>query len=487
MGRILCLLFLVLFSSCGKNEFGGGQIARFSLTADPTTLDPQKARDLNSITLIHMLFEGLTRTSSTGEAELALAEKVDVDEVGIRYVFHLRKSKWSNGDFVTAYDFEKSWKTILDPNFASDIAYQLYGIKNARKVKLGEKEEIGVKALDGETLVVELEHPIPYFLELVTMPAFFPAKESLYNGPFVLKDWKHSDVVKLKKNPNYWEADHVKLAGVYFYIATPDTALQMFEEGKIDWAGSPLSTIPADAIPSVKRLYISPFLGTAFYRINTDRIKDLKVRRALSLSLDREQIVKHVLPGGAKSAWGLVPPEMGLAKNLNVKLENVQINEPITISYCNSERNALIAQAVQNQWKKNLGLTVQLEAVEPKVFFQRVSKREYQIAMGSWTADFNDPINFLEVFKYKDASTNNTEWENKSYIDLLNRSSVCRSDQERKELLGKAEEILMEEMPIIPIFHFALNYVKNPNLLGVNLPPIGVLDLRNAYFDEVKE
>jgi oligopeptide transport system substrate-binding protein len=344
------------------------------------------------------------------------------------------------------------------------------------------------------------------------MPSFFPVPShittqnldwALYpetfisNGPFVLEKWNHADQVTLVKNSRYWESNNVKLSGIDFFIVNPDTALQMFENGKLDWIGSPLSTIPSDAIANLKKqslLQISPFQATYFYRLNTSPIlagkqnplSDRNLRCALALAIDREAIVSHVLQGGHTPAINLVPPDMGLSQEHSIdgqgKWENLLL-EPITISYSNSERNAAIAQAVQQQWEKKLGIQVSLEALEPKIFFQRVSKREFQIAAGSWTADFNDPVNFLEVFKYKEGSTNNTGWENIDYIDLLNRSALCRDEEERRKLFRDAEKILMEHMPIIPIFHFALNYVKKPQLAGTLLSSMGQLDLRSAYID----
>lgn len=512
----LCLFFLLLFNSCSKSQSGqNAQTAKLSLISDPRMLDPRRARDLDSVNLIHMLFEGLTRTSQNGKTELALAEKVDVSDDGLQYVFHLRKSFWSDGSPLTSSDFSTTWKTILDPKFPTDIAYQLYPIKNARRAKLGEVEveEIGVRALDDLTLVVELEQPLPYFLELVAMPAFFPVpfqiasqhaewsfspEHFVVNGPFLLHTWKHSDHLTFVKNDRYWEAGAVKLASIDFFIASPDTALQMYEEGKLDWTGSPLSAIPADAIQHLKKsrqLAISPFTATYFYRVNispriSDSINPLadpKIRRALAYVLDREKIVSHVLQGGQKAARSLVPPEMGLKEDgyfLDQQEGNVpRFDQPLTISYANNERNAAVAQAVQKQWENALGIKVQLEAVEPKIFFQRVSDKQYQIAAGSWSADFNDPVNFLEVFKYKDESTNNTGWEHSDYIDLLNRSAISKNKMERNQILQEAEAILMEEMPIIPVFHFALNYIKKPELSGAALSSMGHLDLRWAYFE----
>lgn len=517
MFRWFFLLFF-LFVGCQKSSLPYQQIVRINIGADPQTLDPRKARDLTSITLTHMLFEGLTRISKSGQIELALASDVEISDDGMQYQFHLHKTFWSNGEPVTSSDFAQSWKAILDPRFPTDIAYQLYGIKNARKAKLGELglEQVGIQTPDPLTLIVELEQPIPYFLQLVSMPSFFPLPEQkdleahVGNGPFILKSWKHGDQIQVTKNNRYWQAKEVKLAGIDLMMMSGDTEMNLFEEGKLDWVGSPLSTIPVDAVRSLRasdKLHINPFSATYFFRLNTsEKIKDKKnplnnalFRKALSICLDREKITDHILQGGQVKALSLVPPEMGLSEKgyfhdddrerarsllmdalleLDLTLANL---EPVVISYSSSERNATIAQAIQKQWEEGLRIRIELEAVEPKTFFQRISQKEFQLAAGSWTADFNDPINFLEVFKYRDSGTNNTNWENPKYVDLLNQSALCRDSEERKGLLREAEQILMEQMPIIPIFHFALNYLQSDGLEEVVLSPLGQIDFRWAY------
>ncbi|MGB7978742.1 MAG: peptide ABC transporter substrate-binding protein [Chlamydiales bacterium] len=531
---IIRCLFLSIFFLTGCNEKNiepsNKQTVRISIGAEPQSLDPRKVRDSISTALMHMFFEGLTRFGKGGELEMALAESVEISEDGLEYRFRLRKSLWSNGDPVTAFDFAESWKTILDPRFPTDIASQLYDIKNARKAKLGEiaLEQVGITTPDAGTLVVELETSVPYFLQLLSMPSFFPVHQKtaardpqwalrvdayVCNGPFVLKDWKHSDQITVVKNPTYWQAKDVALHSIELCIMDSSTEIQMFEEGKLDWAGSPLSILPVDTIRTLKGKNIlrsSPFSATYFFRVNTARqISDKKnplsspsFRKALAFAIDRKAITDHILQGGHKPAKGLVPPEMGLSElgyfqddhperagalltdallELDLTLSAL---EPIQLSYKNDERNASIAQAVQKQWEQVLGIKVALEAVEPKIFFQRVSQKEYQLAAGSWTADFDDPINFLEVFKYKETSANNTHWENSKYVDLLTQSGICRDARERRGLLRDAEQILMDEMPIIPIFHYILNFMQSADLQEVALSPLGQIDFRWAHVEK---
>ncbi len=526
------LLFLLFLASCQKSTLPTQQqVLRINIGTDPQTLDPRKARDLTAITLARMFFEGLTRHGKNGELEMALAKDVQVSENKMQYTFHLRNTLWSNGKELTSFDFAKSWKTILDPQFPTDIAYQLYVIKNARKAKLGELslDEVGIQTPNAHTLVVELEQPMPCFLELVSMSSFFPiphkiAQENpnwaehldsyVCNGPFTPKSWKHCDQIKVAKNTNYWQQKDVSMQEMDLFMMGADTEMRMFEEGKLDWAGSPLSTIPTDAICSLKtneKFHASSFAATYFFRVNT--AKEIKekpnalshefFRQALSYSLNRKEITEHILQGGQTPATKLTPPSMHLNGNglfldanveeaklllekalseLNLKLQDL---EPIKLSYASSERNSAIAQAVQKQWERVLNLRIELDAVEPKTFFQKVSKREYQLAAGSWTADFDDPVNFLEVFKYKEASTNNTNWENTKFVDLLNQSALC-SGLERMNFLSEAERILMEQMPIIPVFHFALNYLQCDLLEEVALSPLGQIDFRWAHLKEMR-
>jgi len=526
----LLFLILVLCVGCQKTRpYDQKQALRINIRSDPHTLDPRKARDLTDTTVMHMLFEGLTRTSKEGANELALASSVDVSEDGTQYSFVLRKSFWSNGDPVTAFDFAESWKTMLDPQFPTDTAYQLYAIKNAKKAKLGEVglEQVGIRTPDPYTLIVTLEQPVPYFLNLLAMPSFFPIPSKVANanhnwalqldayvcnGPFVPEIWTCSEQLRIVKNPRYWQAKEVQLSRIDLLMMPSDTEIRMFEAGHLDWAGSPLSTVPPDAISDLKQsgqLHVGPFLATYFFRVNTaERVQDKKnplsssrLRKALALSLNRAEMIEHVLQGGQAPAKSLVPPEMGLSERgyfqdsqsekarsflVDALLEldlTLQTLEPIKISYPNSGRNATIAQAAQKQWEKTLGIRVELDAIESKVFFQRIGQKEFQIAVGDWTADFDDPINFLEIFKYKAAKTNNTNWENAKYIDLLNQSALCRDSKERKGLLREAEQILMEQMPIIPVFHLVLNYLQCEKLEGVALSPLGGIDFRWARLD----
>jgi oligopeptide transport system substrate-binding protein len=330
-------------------------------------------------------------------------------------------------------------------------------------------------------------------------------------GPFTLKSWIHTDEIVVQKSANYWDSQSVLLNQIELVMVSVDTEMQLFEENKLDWAGSPLSTLPIDAVPylkQTKKLKVNPLSGTYFLRVNTDDsnasnpLQSASFRKAIAYSIDRDAIANHVLQGGQIGARSLVPPEMGLIEDgyfseelsatelLQEAFEDLKQSqstlEPITLMFVAGDRNMSIAQAVQKQIETTLNIVVQLQAVEGKVFNQRIKQKKFQLATGSWIADFNDPINFLEVFKHKNGSTNNTNWENPKYIDLLNQSVICGDQDERKQILRKAEEILMDQMPIIPIYHFALNFMQKEGVEGIALSPIGQVDFRWAHIDEAK-
>ncbi len=512
--QVFALLVLLVGCTAKKDN-----VLRVNLGAEPTTLDPRKARDLQAMTLARMFFEGLTRVNQDDKAELALAEKVDVSADGKTYTFTLRAAKWSNGDPVTANDFVYAWTKALEPHFPADQAFQLYVIKNAKAAKEGKisLEQVGVKALNEKTLQVELQNPTPYFLEVAALPIYFPfpakdeknndIKKIVGNGPFLLKDWRHNDLLRVVKNPTYWDAANVKLKEIDFMMVQEDTELKMFEKDELDWAGSPLSVLPVGALEGLKKsgnLHVRPFLATYFFRTNVESelFEHPLVRKAFAEAIKRSEIVEHVTQGGQLPATGLLPPslrgqENGYFADGDVKqaredfdraLETLDMTRDelpsISLMYVTGERNHLIAQAVQEQWRNALNVHVELQAVERKVFFDRLSKKNFQLASGNWTADYNDGMNFLEIFKFKAGGSNNTAWENLQYRELLDRAAETVEADKRTQIFQECENILMNEMPIIPLFHYTMLYVSNPKVKGVVLSSLGSVDFKWAYVDQ---
>ncbi|MED4782479.1 peptide ABC transporter substrate-binding protein [Brevibacillus choshinensis] len=502
-----------------NEENKGPKVLRMNLHSEPPTADPALAEDSTSGALLRATFDGLTRIGEDGKPHESVAEKIDVSEDGMTYTFHLRDSKWSNGDPVTAKDFEFAWKRALDPKTASNYAYQLYYLKNAEEYNLGKAkvDDVGVKALDDKTLEVKLKNPTPFFLELTAFYTYFPvnqkvveadpkwaseAKTHVANGPFKMETWEHKSKVVLVKNDNYWDKDTVKLDKIDFsMVEDENTELSMFDNGDLDWAGAPMSALPTDAIPALKdsgKMETRPIAGTYMYKFNTEKapFNNAKIRKAFAYAINRQTIIDNVTQANQQPAMGLVPPTMAVtstpyfkdndveaAKKLleeGMKEEGITKLPPLTLSYNTSEGHKKIAEAIQDQWKKAFGVEIKLENKEWKVFLDDMHQGNFQIARSSWTGDFNDPINFLELFKFKKGGNNDTNWENPKYQELLNKSALEKDPEKRKQILAEAEALFMDEMPAAPIYFYTHSYVKSDKVKGVVLDGLGFVDWKWA-------
>lgn len=518
----LCLAAL----SCGKQQNAHykptSQVLRFNLHSEPPTLDPRKATDTVSASILNLCFEGLTRIDAQGEPILAAAEKMTLSYDKTRYTFTLRDAHWSDGRPVTAQDFEKSWKTLLDPTFACEFASDLYIIKNARAVKSGRcsRDELGVRSLDEKTLQVDLEHPVPYFLAALATHRFFPTPEhvtSAYsnwteeqyvgNGPFFMKQWRHHDLIELEKSPQYWDRQAVKLEKVHLTLVEDEmTELNMFEQGELDWAGYPLSNLPTEALAALQReggLHTYSIAGTYFYMFNTQAFPftNCNMRRAFSLAIDREAIVSNVTQMGQLPATGLVPQALwkreisyfadhdlvearrlfalGL-EELGVAAEELS---GLTLSYNTHVGHHKIAQAIQEQWNKAFGIKVKLENKEWKVFLDSLCHHQFQIARMGGLADVHDPIAFLDFFRYLSSSTNHSQWSAPQFTELLEKADVTVDPEKRISLLQAAEKILIDAMPVAPIYFYSGTYLKKPYVKGIHLSDLNTLDLKEAYVE----
>lgn len=503
------------------------QVLRLNNFTEPLSLHPGLITDVWSSNVIFQTFEGLTRIDKDGVPQPAIAETIQASDDLLTYTFKLRdNAKWSNGDLVTAQDFEYAWKWALDAKNGSEYAYQLFYVKNAEAAFNGKAkpEEIGVKAQDDKTLVVQLENPTPFFLELTAFYTYFPlnakvvkehpdwAKEAgpdyISNGPFKLTAWEHKTKLVLEKNENYWDAQSVKLAKIEMnMINDANTELSMLENGDLDWAGAPTGNLPLDAMESLKEkglLEIAPKAGTYWYEFNTLQkpFNNKKIRQAFAYAINRKDLIDNVTQGGELVATAIVPPTMfaenekGLFTDNDVEVAKQLLAEgmkeegyasvdklpPITLSYNTEEAQAKIAQAVQDMWQKNLGVHVKLENQEWNMYYENVKNGKYQVARMGWTGDFNDPINFLEIFRTKEGN-NHTNWEKKEFADLLAASSKEKDAQKRKAILQDAEKILVDEMPVIPFYFKSTVYAKNPNLKDVVISGLGNVQYKWAHFE----
>ena len=305
----LFLASFTLFAGCKKGDqvpHAPSKTLHLYLQTEPLSLDPRIGGNRMSQMLLRELFEGLTRVGEDGKPHPAQAEKVDISENGKIYTFTIRQSLWSSGEPVTAHDFEYAWKCILDPTFPSGFSYAFAMIKGAREAKLGKLslDSVGIKAIDDQTLVVELLHPAPYFLELISIPIYSPVSKKavqlnqdwakkggtgyVCNGPFTLADWKHHQEIILQKNERYYAANTVSLQSIDVAIVEdPQTALQMYEKGELDWVGEPFGSLPLDVIPILKQqgiLKTSDIGGVYWFKVNVDKpvLSSQKIRQALA-------------------------------------------------------------------------------------------------------------------------------------------------------------------------------------------------------------
>lgn len=525
-----CLLSTLLFTGCASQQAApsdqgkpaASQIAatqemRVNVSSgEPNTIDPGLAEDIPSMSIARAAFDGLLRLDVDGKIKEAVAEKYEVSADGLTYTFHLRDSKWSNGDPVTAHDFEYAWKRVLDPKTASSYAYQLYYLKNGEKASKKEAslDQVGVKATDDKTLVVTLENPTPFFPQLLASVTYFPVNKKVVetspkwagdpatyvgNGPFVLKTWEHKSQITFAKNDTYWDKERVKLDKLTFnMIEDANTELAMFDKGDLDLAGSPLGDLPLDAMSALQdsgKLKSQATAGTYWYIFNTTKppFTNKKIRQAFSYAVNRKEIADNVVQFKSTPATGILPTTMALnpdgyfkdgdvetAKKLlaeGMKELGITKLPDITINYSTNETHQRIATVIQDQWRKAFGIDVKLKNMENKVHREEMKLGNFQIGRASWIADFNDPLNFLEVFK---GGLNTSKWVNQKYLDLLAQSSKEKDEAKRNELMKQADQIVMDEMPALPIYYYTYAWVQQDSVKDIVIDALGFIDFKYA-------
>lgn len=514
---IRLFILFILCTSCQKKSdtLQQKQRIRLNMKGEPATLDPRKGGDILSSHMHFLLFEGLVRLNEDGSISPSQAESYEISTDGLVYTFHLRNASWSDGTKVTAYDFEKSWKDILSPHFPSVNAHLLYPIKNAERAKKGilPLRDVGIEAKDEQTFVVTLEKPTPYFLDLVSFCVFFPVNSKVdaqhadwayhagphftSNGPFLLAKWKHNNEIIAVRNPHYWDATRVIPDEIHFsMIDNETTALEMFENGALDMIGEPLCPLPVDAIATLKknnRLCKHPCAETTIITFNVTKppFNNAKVRKAFSYAIHRRDIVNNITQCDEQIATGAIPPilkgnrtrpffkdnDIIEARQLlkeGMRESGITLDDfkKITLHYATSDSNSKIVQAIQQQWAAALGVVIPLENLDHKVLMDKLIKRDFTLAQTFWAAQYNDQMNILERFKFKENAKNYCHWENADYIRLLDES-FYQVGEERLATLEKAEEIFLNEMPIAPIYHWDIAFMVREGLENVKLTSIG--------------
>ncbi len=486
------------------------KVLNYNLGADPKTLDPGLNSAIDGSHILNNTFEALTREIG-GEIKPAMAERYEVSEDGMVYTFHLRDAKWSDGEPVTAQDFEFAWQRAIKVETAAPYASHFFYIKNAQNFYEGNGslEDVGIKAVDEKTFQVTLEAPTPYFLSLITRPAFMPVRKEIIesgdeswffkketaisNGPFVLESYATGDKIVLKKNPNYWNADSVQIDQINcLMIVESSTSLTAFQAGNLDI----INNIPTQEITRLlsedDSFYILPKMGTYYlqFNMNVDALKDVRVRKALSLALDRKAITENVMKGGEIPATGFNP--VGLKDSqgndfnttagdyyINVDGGNVEEAQKLlaeagypngegfpqlTALYNTSESHKAVFEVIQEAWKQNLGINIELANQEWAVFQSNRVAHNFEIARGGYIGDYPDPVGLLELLA-EDSSNNHPDWHNQEFNELINKSRFA-SGSERDAYIYRAEEILMEDAPIAPIFYYTDPLMVNERVSG---------------------
>jgi oligopeptide transport system substrate-binding protein len=478
---------------------------------EPAAFDPQLAYDTYTLPIVNAVFEGLYRRDKNGLPIPAAAKDHELSPDGLTYTFHLRDSTtWADGTPVKADDFKVAWLRALNPqpsdHAPSYTANLLYCIKGAEEYNSGngKPEDVGIKVQDDKTLVVELVKPTPYFLDLVCNGVYMPVNKSFYdkqpvennigkygsdaetvlgNGPFRISEWKHDSRIVLERNDKYWNKENVAMKKVVFkIIRDASAAFTEFKAGEID-----MTDITAEQREQCVREGItvnSYDRGATVYLDfnNKDTVlSNVNIRRALSMSLDREEIIKNVLKDDSKKALGYINPVIQGEKDLFRKeagdliednnidkarklykkgLEELKMTGPqkITVLSDDMQESKQQAQIYQEMWKKNLGIDVEISVMPFDAIQEKLFNNDYQVAIMIWGSDYNDALGFLE--SYTSENPNNfSRYSNKKYDELVDKSRTELDSSKRIKWEIEAEKILLDEMALCPLYFMTGNYV----------------------------
>ncbi|MED4923287.1 peptide ABC transporter substrate-binding protein [Anoxybacillus geothermalis] len=526
---VLLLALSTFLAACGgggdDNAQGGEkpaekkeQVLNLLETSEIPSLDPALATDQVSFIVLNNVMEGLYRLGKDNKPVPGVAESYTVSEDGKTYTFKLRQdAKWSNGDPVTAHDFVFAWRRVLDPKTKAEYAYIMYDIKNAAAVNTGKLpvDQLGVKALDNYTLQVELENPIPYFISLTVFGTFMPQNEkfvkaqgdkygleantTLYNGPFVLSEWKHEQGWTYAKNPNYWDKDTVKLEKINVKVVKETaTMVNLYDTKKTDRVI--LSAEFVDKYKNDKNFhtYLEPSIF--WLRMNTKKepLNNVNARKAIAMAIDKEAMVNTLFNNGSVVANYAVPkdfvtgPDGKDFRDANGDLVSYNVDEAkklweqakkelgkdkFTIELLNYDDDIAkkVGEYLKEQLEKNLpGLTVNIKQQPFKQKLELESNMQYELSFSGWGPDYQDPMTFLDLWTTNNPH-NQTGWSNAEYDKLIKdaKTTLLGDLQARWDAMLKAEKILFEEMPIAPLYQRGRAYLQREYVKDIVIHSFG--------------
>lgn len=499
---------------------------------DIGTLDPNRMSWMQDIRIGYALWEGLYALDpDTLDPIPGAADKIDISDDKCTYTFHLRENgKWSNGDPVTADNFVFAWKRMLEE--PGDYTYLLFYIKGAEKYsqkfeknpKSASWDSVAVRTPDPRTIIITLDNPTPFFPDIVAFPPMFPLNQRtmepfrredsatgrvhydaafaqppnlVTNGPFVLTRWQLKVGQTLTKNPHYWDVKNVLCNTIESVnYDDPLLAFQKYDQNEVDWLADTTGDIAAQLRDKGRNdVKIFPSFGTYFYSFNClptlpggrkNPFADVRVRQALTMAIDKRPIVRNVTKLGEPITSVYVPPTFPTYKKVTglpydvAKAKKLLADAgypdgkdfPSVKLIFNTEFNdhKLIAEIISRQWKRNLNIGIELDGIEIKQFQTRLHGKDYDVARASWYGDYNDVSTFTD--KYITNSLNNDSgWSNAEYDRLVEAAKKEPDAQKRLDLLAQAEQILVTEVPIIPLFHYVNKYVFRDNVKGIPLNP----------------
>ncbi len=456
----------------------------------------------------------------------ALAETVEISDDLLKYTFHLREAYWSDGTPITAFDFIQTWKDILNSNFPSPNAHLLFPIRNAELAKQGQisDREIGIRALDHKTIEVYLEQPTPYFLDMLSFAIFHPVNQSIAvrdskwaegkdgilvsNGPFRLKEWRHGYYIILEKNPYYWDASNVELEEIRISLVNSEqTALQLYEQGELDFLGLPFTGIVSDSVPNLLdrgmiKTTSLPASTICCFNMQSFPFHNKNIRKAFAYAINRQEIINNVTQLEEENGIRLLPKALGfnsqpffedgdiqraqefLEKGLKELGTTIEKLGPIKLLHASSGIYPMVAQALQTQWLKNLGILVRLEGYEYKVFLDKLTKRDYQMGQCVWIAQYLDPMNIFDRFKNRLLLKNYPGYDNPDYEKILETSMKIGDTEERFQYLKQAEALLVDDMPLTAIYHWKNAYLIKDYVQNFCFNPAGGYFFQEVSFDE---
>jgi oligopeptide transport system substrate-binding protein len=523
--RSIIAAFTIFLVACGHHEAESSgtndpnRVLRRGLPGEPRTLDPQLADDDFSFQVVRDLYEGLTSEDASGQIVPGVADSWTLDATGTVYTFHLRpQAKWSNGDRIVASEFVQGLRRAVDPKTASGSAGLLAVIKGATEIIAGKKNitELAVTAVDASVVQIVLEHPAPFILQVLSQPiaAPFHPKEDPgseknpgpFNGAYVLVNRLTGSYINLARNFEYWNSSNVAIKRVRYVNAESEaTELREYIAGDLDLTFSiPLPDLDRISRKLGNEIQISPTLGTTYLALNLSK-SPLKgavaIREALSIALDREQIAKNVMGGVmpaysfvAKGTTGYDPPkydwinwsrdrQLAYARSLYLQ-SGYSDNNPLRIRlyFSNGESIQRVMIAVAGSWKQNLGVVSELTNDEFRVFLVgRRDRSRWDAARLKWDADYDDPSSFLEVFA-NDSNQNDPEYTNPAFNNLITQARTESQPIKRMMLLHDAEQVLMSDYPIIPIYFTRGRRLVKPYVGGAKINPMNRIYSKNLFW-----